>query len=380
MKILFTATYYAPYVSGLTIHAQRLAEQLVKRKHRVNILTTQFDKSLPSQTLINKVKVLRTPYLFRISKGFFMPTYIFTAFHAVRLAEVVVVNLPQFEGFIVSLVSFFLRKPLYIIYHCEVKLPKSFGNTYIEYMLHGGNLISLLLSTKIITYTKDYAKNSRLLTYFLKKTIYIYPPIVVMPENKKTTKKFLHIIKKRPKYVIGVAARIAAEKGIEYLFDSIPLLEKKLKRDFLIIIAGPKNPVGEEAYWKSIAHYLVKYNKYIFFLGTLSAKKIRSFYALLDVLVLPSTNSTEAFGIVQVEAMLCGVPVVASDLPGVRVPIQVTRMGELTPVKDSVNLAQKISQVLLNKNRYVKNRYFIEQQFSFNDTIKKYENIFAGLS
>ena len=47
-----------------------------------------------------------------------------------------------------------------------------------------------------------------------------------------------------------------------------------------------------------------------------------SFYTCIDVLVVPSINSTEAFGLVQVEAMMMGVPVVASDLPGVRVPVQ----------------------------------------------------------
>lgn len=51
------------------------------------------------------------------------------------------------------------------------------------------------------------------------------------------------------------------------------------------------------------------------------------FYSSLDVFCLPSINPLEAFGMVQIEAMLCGVPVVASDLYGVRTIVGNTGMG-----------------------------------------------------
>ena len=49
-----------------------------------------------------------------------------------------------------------------------------------------------------------------------------------------------------------------------------------------------------------------------------------SFYKSIDLLVLPSINQTEAFGMVQAEA-IAGTPVIAGNLPGVRIPIKLTK-------------------------------------------------------
>jgi glycosyltransferase involved in cell wall biosynthesis len=62
--------------------------------------------------------------------------------------------------------------------------------------------------------------------------------------------------------------------------------------------------------------------------------------------VVPSLNSTESFGRVQIEAMLNGVPVVASHLPGVRQPVTMTGMGRVVPVGDAASLATAIVSLL----------------------------------
>ena len=70
------------------------------------------------------------------------------------------------------------------------------------------------------------------------------------------------------------------------------------------------------------------------FLGFLPEEQIADLYASIDVFALPSVNSFEAFGIVQVEAMMAGVPALASDLPGVRTPVQETGFGVVTTPRD----------------------------------------------
>ena len=62
--------------------------------------------------------------------------------------------------------------------------------------------------------------------------------------------------------------------------------------------------------------------------------------------MLPSINSTESYGLVQVESMACGTPVVASNLPGVRVPVQMTGMGRLFPPANPSALAEALIGVL----------------------------------
>jgi len=77
-------------------------------------------------------------------------------------------------------------------------------------------------------------------------------------------------------------------------------------------------------------------------LGFLADEQIADLYASIDVLALPSVNSLEAFGIVQVEAMLVGVPVAVSDLPGVRSPVDATGFGIVVPVGDEAALAEAL--------------------------------------
>ena len=71
--------------------------------------------------------------------------------------------------------------------------------------------------------------------------------------------------------------------------------------------------------------------------------EMAKFYPNIDLLVLPSLNSTEAFGLVQIEAMMNGVPCVASNLPGVRQPVWTHHMGRIIPIGDSKALAERRS-------------------------------------
>ena len=58
-----------------------------------------------------------------------------------------------------------------------------------------------------------------------------------------------------------------------------------------------------------------------------------------------SLNATESYGIVQIEAMTQGTPVVASDLPGVRQPVLQTGLGKIMPIKDSDAIAKALDEV-----------------------------------
>ena len=104
-----------------------------------------------------------------------------------------------------------------------------------------------------------------------------------------------------------------------------------------------------------------------------------AFYPNLDVIVVPSLNSTESFGLVQVEAMLCGTPSIASDLPGVRQPVLQTGMGEVVSVGDSQALAEVIIRVVNNRDDYVRPRQEIAARWSTGRTAEEYEALFERL-
>jgi glycosyltransferase involved in cell wall biosynthesis len=97
------------------------------------------------------------------------------------------------------------------------------------------------------------------------------------------------------------------------------------------------------------------------------------------VTILPSINSTESFGMVQVEAMTCGTPVVATDLPGVRQPVRMTGMGLVVPPEDPASLAEAIISILDNPKGYRGDPAGVAQKFSPETIAEAYEGLFMGL-
>lgn len=165
---------------------------------------------------------------------------------------------------------------------------------------------------------------------------------------------------------LGVAARLAEEKGFEYLFAAMKLIGPNVQ----LLVAGPIDPVGEGNYKNKILNLIKNLKIKVKFLGSLDQTRLKEFYRKIDLLVLPSVNSTEAFGIVQVEAMFNGTPVVASNLPGVRVPILKTKMGELAEPKNPESLAKAILKVC--KTKYINTTSKI---FDINKSYEKYRAV-----
>jgi glycosyltransferase involved in cell wall biosynthesis len=104
-----------------------------------------------------------------------------------------------------------------------------------------------------------------------------------------------------------------------------------------------------------------------------------AFYPNLNVLVVPSLNSTEAFGLVQIEAMLNGVPCVASSLPGVRMPIQMHGMGRVAMTGDPAALAECILDVLTEPGRFQGEVGSIRKAYDPDTIAAQYEELFENL-
>ncbi|GAC1356044.1 MAG: hypothetical protein NVSMB42_14660 [Herpetosiphon sp.] len=147
-----------------------------------------------------------------------------------------------------------------------------------------------------------------------------------------------------------------------------------------MLFAGPyQHVLGEEAYAERLAPMFKQYQAHWQFVGVLNSDELAALYPNCDLIVLPSLNSTESFGLVQVEAMLHGTLAVASNLPGVRQPVRISGMGEIAPIGDSAGLADAILKVLHHHERYVRPAHEVEALFNIDATVSAYEEVFADV-
>ncbi|NPA93578.1 MAG: glycosyltransferase family 4 protein [Chloroflexi bacterium] len=382
MKILIMLTYYRPHTSGLTIYAERMAKALVARGHQVTVLTSQYDASLPRRETVDGVQVVRVPVWFRVSKGVIMPTLGLEATREVLAHDVVSLHLPQFDAAGVALRGRLFHRPTVITYHCDVKLPPGAFNRVVNAVVHGMDHLAAMFSHQIVTYTQDYADHSPFLQRYRHKLTTILPPVTLPkapPEAIEAFRAQHNPENRRP--VIGMAARLAAEKGVEYLVAAMKKVVE-VYPEALVLYAGPyENVLGEEAYRRRVMPAIreLEAQGHWRFVGLLSPEEMAAYYPNLDVLVLPSLNATESFGLVQIEAMMNGVPVVASNLPGVRQPVKMTGMGEIAEVGDAESLASALLKILGNPEAYRGDPEEVARTFSPDANAAAYERLFESL-
>lgn len=380
MKILEVLTYYRPWVSGLTIYVERLSRALAEAGHDVTVLTSQYDPALPRYDEMEGVKVVRIPVALRVSKGVLMPDFGPMAWKLSKYADVIHLHLPQFDAPGLALRGRLLRKPVVLTYHCDLQLPTGSFNKTVDRVVQLQNAMAGKLSDAVVTYTRDYAVNSPYLSRYIDKKLAIIPPPVILEEAGEAALaefRSKHGLRDRP--IIGISARLAAEKGVEVLLKALPRVLQAYP-NALVLHAGPyKNIIGEEAYAARLAPLFKKYEAQYKLLGTLHGEELTAFYRSLDVLCICSLNSTESFGLVQIEAMSNGVPVAACNLPGVRQPVTMTGMGEVTEVGDADALAEAIIHILGTKDRYEGSAELIAQSFDPAQSAGEYIRLFESL-
>lgn len=382
MKILTVLTYYRPHTSGLTIYVERLAKSLVKLGHEVTVLTSQYDKNLPREEIQEGVRIIRAPVIFRVSKGVIMPTFGWLAWRLVSLHDVVHLHLPQFDAAGVALRGRILKKPTLITYHCDLLLPKSFFNRIINAVVHFMNYLAGILAQRIGAYTEDFAAHSPFLQRFKGKVRVILPPVVMPSAAPEVIEDYNNII--NPEHnspVIGMATRFASEKGVEILINALPAVMESYPNSMVLYAGQYQDVMGEYIYYQTLLPQIKSYQEkgQWEFLGVLRPEEMTLFYNCLDVLVVPSLNSTETFGLVQIEAMLQGTPTVASNLPGVRVPPRLTGMGEVVPIGDAGALAEAIMKIVSDPDKYQGSREEIRSRFDPLVNAAAYETIYKEL-
>ena len=380
MQILIALTYYRPHYSGLTIYAEREARALVARGHKVTVLTSRFDPSLPAEEIQHGVRIIRPRVWFHISKGVIMPGMLLQAWRLLRQADIVHLHVPQLDAAGIAILARIMGKPVVLTYHCDLQLPRGVVNRVANLVSTLANHITAQLSQTIVQNTLDYAEHSPFLKKYLHKLKPLFPPVLLEPASVADLEAFRKRFQILPnERIIGMAARLATEKGVEILAQALPEVIKTYPTARVLFVGPYQNVFGEEAYAVRLEPLIKSLGDRWTFLGILSPVEMTAFFKTCEVTILPSLNSTESYGLVQVESMLCGTPVIASNLPGIRIPVQETGCGLTFPVGDSQALAKALIRVLSNTQEFQGQPEKLIQMSAPEQVATEYEKIFTHL-
>ncbi len=367
MQILQVSPYFYPHFGGVESHVLGLSENLIKLGHEVEVVTSRYSR-MPEIEKYNEIKITRLPQWINLYN-----TPVVTAIQSfVRRSHADVVHVhspPPFTERFAAKGAKESNKPLVVTHHCDLELKGIFGNIAVNLYQSMLGKYPLKTADKVISTTKSYASTSRSLWDIDVEVV----PNAVDIDRFHPTNEGKHIKEKYTEDGEPIAlfvGRLVPHKGIGILIRAI---ERTQYGKLLIVGDGP---------YLSWLKKLVKkldVEKRVVFVGPISDYWLPSYYAATDVVVLPSTSRLEAFGIVGLEGMATGKPLILSDIPGVRDVIS-NEEGFIVEPLDPDAIAEALEKIWngpeIAKQMGKKGRERVVELFSWEKVAKDVEKIF----
>jgi len=204
--------------------------------------------------------------------------------------------------------------------------------------------------------------------------------IRVVP-NGVDAKRFHPNNKIRMENLILFVGRLVPKKGLLVLLNSLKLLKTPVR---LAIIGPPPWPPNPK-YFHEILKLVKRINEETFhrveYLGVLEKEEIIKWYQKASVFICPSFS--EPFGIVNLEALACETPVIASNVGGIPDVVTDHKNGILVPPNDVVRFAQAIQYLLDNERTRRKfgkeGRRLVSEFFSNEVVVKRLCEIYSEI-
>ena len=325
MRVLVIGKFYYPHPGGI----ERYVYDLVKCLSRAKTIST-LDCLAISEKKQNEILNLEKGVLYKAAKVFTIfstpiTPYFFSFLYKNKKYDLLHVHLPNP---IAVLALLFCRPKGSIVlqFHALTTnypfLDCIFFNLFVKRLCN--------ISSKIIFNSNNIHKNHSFFDKYTNKIEYV--SICIDTEywvSRKDTEDVLSLTEKKMTKVALFVGRATHYKGLDYLIQASEHINGK------IIVIGN----WEHSEYKK---------KNLYFVGKVSDLKLKAYYYLSDVVVLPSTSSSETLGLVQIEAMACGKPVVVTDLKNsaIQEPIKKGGCGVIVKPKSAYSLAKGVNHAL----------------------------------
>ena len=297
MRVLHLGKYYPPVSGGM----ETALEALCRREQRsVDTRAPVVAKSFRTvHQLVNSVTVTRVGSLMTIGAVSVAPTL--PMWLARAKADLIVLHEPN----PMALVAYFLTQPaapLIVWYHSEVIRPRWRYRLFYQPFLE----FALRRAARIVVASPPMLDVPTLAPHRTKCVVIPYGLEIERYQESDASKAKARELRRNARApILLFVGRLVHYKGLDVLLRALPGLEAET----VIIGDGPIRPSLE-----TLARELGIADR-VRFMGEVSNDELRAWYHACDAFVLPSVSRQEAFGIVQLEAMACGRPVVSTDLP-----------------------------------------------------------------
>jgi glycosyltransferase involved in cell wall biosynthesis len=339
VKIAHVTATYPPYSGGTGRICADQAGFLSRRGHAVTVYCPATGRTGVTQA--GPPRVVRLPTWLRVGNAAVAPGHL-----GIARPDLLHLHYPYYGGGDLAWLDAMLRRIPYVVtYHQDVELPGAFGIVARRHHALLGR--RLLAGARVVMATSlDYARSSRLATLMDEPG-----KVVEVPNGVDTTRfrpgpadialRAAHGIVAGERVLLFVGSLDSAHyfKGVDVLLQAFSTLGDFPVR-LMIVGRGDLRP----RYQRNAVELGI--GDRVFFDDSVDDEQLPAHHRLADVLVLPSTTRGEAFGVVLLEALAGGVPVIASDLPGVRSVVTKTGGGLLVPPNDPGALVTALRALL----------------------------------
>ncbi len=319
LKIVMFTNNYLPFIGGVPLSISRLKQGLEERGHKVYIFAPQYGGP---KTVTEETDIIRcTPLFYYRKGGLIVPvSNIFSSrikreFKAIN-PDIVHVHHPFWLGSTGRHLAEKYNKPVVFTYH--TRLEQYNHNVPFFHQLAGGQIPHMLIKyfasgcDAVVAPTKTAKRYLR--NIGVGKLILVQPTGVDMKLFSPSVLR--EAVQEKPlvpegRLMLLSVFRLSKEKNPFFLLEGLRILARSSSVPFVCYIAG----TGPEE--NAMKTYIQKYDMqdYVVMLGSVSPEEIPRYYALADLFVFTSQSETQ--GMVILEAMAGGTPVVAVNSSGI---------------------------------------------------------------
>lgn len=372
--ITVVSSYFYPKIGGLENYAYNIAKKLNQSgNYRVNVITSNYESRGYKQDIIDGMTVHRLPTWGKVSNtpvNFLWYWWIRRIFKSDEPSIINVHSPVPFMADIAVLAS--NNKPVVLTYHSGSMLKNKWPIDIIIW-LYEHTFLKLLFqkATYIVAYSPIFIERS--LKKFADKTNFIAPGVDL--EQFKATQ--LSTTNKIVTFV-GRIEKNSSWKGIQQLLEALVLVVAKYPEARLELVGE-----GDAVEYYSLQAKKLGISNNVVFCGPQIGEGLVDAYKRSSVLVLPSLTDSESFGIVLIEAMASGRPVIGSKIGGIPYVIDDEKNGLLVPPNKPDVLAEAITRILVDRALAKKfaeaGRMKVEKQYSWDTQVNKYKELFAKM-